>query len=397
MASTIAVERRGDAVWCALDRPPLNLFEPGLITALRTTFETLARDTTIRATVLAGRGRAFTAGMDVRVLHGLNPTSARALITDLCAAIDAVHRAPFPVLAAVHGACLGAGFELALACDLRLAAADASFGLPEVRVGVPSVIQAALLPPVIGPGRAAEMLLLGTRVDAPRALAWGLVNRVVERAALAAAVEETLAALLACAPGAVRAQKALMIRWRESDVPVQDHVRAIVGAIDRDLPARLPADVLAALVNAYARPILMVPPTVDDGALDALRKLSDLGYTLAVVSNTMRTPGATLRRVLEHFGLLGCFSHTAFSDETGVRKPDPAIFLGALRALGAEPAHAIHVGDDAILDVEGARAAGMRVVQVTSAALKASGARRPDAVVSSLAALPDAIARLDAV
>jgi putative hydrolase of the HAD superfamily len=178
------------------------------------------------------------------------------------------------------------------------------------------------------------------------------------------------------------------------DVPVQDHVRAI---LDRTLAARLPADVMTALVDAYARPILMVPPAVDDGALKALRTLCDLGYTLAVVSNTMRTPGATLRRVLEHFGLLGCFSHTVFSDETGVRKPDPAIFLGALRALGAEPAHAIHVGDDAILDVEGARAAGMRVVQVTSAALKASGARRPDAVVSSLAALPDAITRLDAV
>ena len=181
------------------------------------------------------------------------------------------------------------------------------------------------------------------------------------------------------------------------DVPVQDHVRAILSGVDRALAARLPADVMTALVDAYARPILMVPPAVDDGALKALRKLCDLGYTLAVVSNTMRTPGATLRRVLEHYGLLGCFSHTAFSDETGVRKPDPAIFLGALRALGAEPAHAIHVGDDAILDVEGARAAGMRVVQVTSAALKASGARRPDAVVSSLAALPDAIARLDAV
>src|SRR5438132_2301207 len=174
--SSLAVERRGDVVWCALDRPPLNLFEPGLITALRTTFETLARDTTIRATVLAGRGRAFTAGMDVRVLHGLNATSARALITDLCAAIDAVHRAPFPVLAAVHGACIGAVFELALACDLRLAAADASFGLPEVRVGVPSVIQAALLPPLIGPGRAAEMLLLGTPVDATRALGCALAH-----------------------------------------------------------------------------------------------------------------------------------------------------------------------------------------------------------------------------
>src|SRR2546427_8020469 len=102
MASTVAVERRGDVVWCALDRPPLNLFEPGLITALRTTFETLARDTTIRATVLAGRGRAFTAGMDVRVLHGLNATSARALITHPRAAVHALPPAPLPVLAAVH-------------------------------------------------------------------------------------------------------------------------------------------------------------------------------------------------------------------------------------------------------------------------------------------------------
>jgi putative hydrolase of the HAD superfamily len=184
---------------------------------------------------------------------------------------------------------------------------------------------------------------------------------------------------------------------RHLDVPVEDHVRAIVGAIDRDLAMRLPADLLAALVDAYARPILMVPPTVDDGALRTLRTLCDLGYTLAVVSNTMRTPGATLRRVLERYGLLQCFAHTAFSDETRVRKPDPAIFLGALRALGAEPAHAIHVGDDPILDVEGARASGMRVVQVTSASLNELGARRPDAVVPSLATLPDAITRLDPV
>jgi len=87
---------------------------------------------------------------------------------------------------------------------------------------------------------------------------------------------------------------------KHRDVPVEDHVRAIVGGIDRALATRLPGDVLAALVDAYARPILMVPPAVDDGALKALRTLRDLGYTLAVVSNTMRTPGTTLRRVLEH-------------------------------------------------------------------------------------------------
>ena len=256
MTAPVAVDRRGDVVWCTLDRPPLNLFEPGLIAALRATFETLARDGGIRAAVLAGRGRAFTAGMDVHVLKALDAGAARALITDLCAAIDAVHRAPFPVLAAVHGACLGAGFELALACDLRLAAADASFGLPEVRVGVPSVIQAALLPPLIGPGRAAEMLLLGTPVGAREALAWGLVNRVVEPGALAAAVDDTLAAVLACGPRAVRAQKALMIRWRESDLPsaVRAGIEAFAACYGGDEPREGAAAFLEKRPPRFARP-----------------------------------------------------------------------------------------------------------------------------------------------
>jgi HAD superfamily hydrolase (TIGR01509 family) len=181
---------------------------------------------------------------------------------------------------------------------------------------------------------------------------------------------------------------------KHRDIPVADHVRAIIGSVSSALATRLASDVLAALVDAYARPALLVPPAVDEGALKALSALREEGYTLAVVSNTMRTPGATLRKVLERYGLLRCFAHTVFSDEVGVRKPDPAIFLGALRAVGGDPATAIHVGDDGMLDVGGARAAGMRVIQVTNASLKALGGRRPDAVIPSLSALPDAVARL---
>lgn len=185
--------------------------------------------------------------------------------------------------------------------------------------------------------------------------------------------------------------------WRSNrDVSVSQHVRAILDALHPGLPARVPGDVLESLVDAYARPALQVPPTVDDGALGALRALCDRGYRLALVSNTMRTPGATLRRVLEGYGLLGCFAHTVFSDEFGVRKPAPQIFAHALRALGAEPAAAVHVGDDPILDVEGARTAGMRVIQVTRVPIAALGARRPDEAIPSLATLPEAIARLDA-
>ena len=228
----LRIDRAHGVVRCTLDRPPLNLLEPDTIAALHDTVATLSRDQSVRAMVIGGAGRAFTGGMDVHVLRDLDVTSAKALIGQLCAAIDAVHRAPFPVIAAVNGACLGAGFELALACDLRVAAANAIFGLPEVRVGVPSVIQAALLPPLIGPGRAAEMLLLGTSVSASQALQWGLVNRVVEAGALDGAVDELLDSLSRCAPGAVRLQKELIIRWRETDLPsaVQAGVNAFATA-----------------------------------------------------------------------------------------------------------------------------------------------------------------------
>ena len=145
----VGVRRAGEVVWCTLERPPLNLLEPGSIRALRAAFEALAADGAVRLVVLTGSGRAFSAGMDVGYLRDLDTAGARALITALHDAIDVVHRAPVPVIAAVNGACLGAGLELALACDLRVAVAGAPLGLPEVRVGVPSVIQAALLPPLM--------------------------------------------------------------------------------------------------------------------------------------------------------------------------------------------------------------------------------------------------------
>jgi len=238
VAAPLTVERTGAAVWCTIDRPPLNLFEPTLIRAVRDTFTELAADRATRVAVIVGNGRAFTAGMDVRVLRELDTARARELITTLHDAIAAVHRAPFPVIAAVNGPCLGAGFELALACDLRVSAASATFGLPEVRVGVPSVIQAALLAPMIGPGRAAEMLLTGAAVGAARALEWGLVNQVVPDDRLRAAVDELVAQILAAGPEAIRLQKELIVRWRETDLTtaVRYGINAFATAYATDEP-----------------------------------------------------------------------------------------------------------------------------------------------------------------
>ena len=214
----VRVERKGRCAWVTLDRPPLNLFTPDLITALREAFDALARDAGVGAAVLTGAGRAFTAGMQVQVLRDLTPASAKSLITSLHEAIHAVHEAPFPTIAMVNGPCLGAGFELAMACDIRTAAAGALLGLPEVKVGVPSVIEAALLPALVGPGRAAEILLTGEPVGAPQAFDWGLVNRVAPPDKLEAATVEIVERILACAPSAIRLQKELIVRWRNADL-----------------------------------------------------------------------------------------------------------------------------------------------------------------------------------
>ena len=179
------------------------------------------------------------------------------------------------------------------------------------------------------------------------------------------------------------------------DVPVEGHVSAILAAAGRDVPPQVDPPTMAALVEAYVHPALLVPPAVDPGARGALEALSDRGYTLAVVSNTMRTPGTTLRKVLDRYGLLGLFKHATFSDEVGIRKPAPEIFAIALRAVGGEARTALHVGDDLLLDVEGARAAGMRVIQVRTTAEQPPVGQPADAIIQTLADLPAAVARLD--
>jgi enoyl-CoA hydratase/carnithine racemase len=214
----VRVDKRNGCAWVTLDRPPLNLIVPELIAELRGAFDALARDAGVRAAVVTGAGRAFTAGMQVQVLRDLTPATAKALITSLHEAIHAVHDAPFPTIAMVNGPCLGAGFELAMACDLRVAAAGAQLGLPEVKVGAPSVIEAALLPALVGPGRAAEMLLTGDSVTAEQALGWGLVNRVAPDAELTSATVALVDKILACAPPAIRLQKELIVRWRGTDL-----------------------------------------------------------------------------------------------------------------------------------------------------------------------------------
>lgn len=178
------------------------------------------------------------------------------------------------------------------------------------------------------------------------------------------------------------------------DVPVREHVISLLEAVDPELLTRLDSTVLASLIDAYSSPALVVPPVADDGAGPALAALVARGLKLGIVSNIMRTPGAVLRKLLDRAGLLAPFTVLTFSDECGVRKPDPEIFRLTLERLGVAPEEAVHVGDDLVLDVEGARAAGMRVIQIVPNG-RATGPMSPDAVITGLRELPAALAGLE--
>jgi HAD superfamily hydrolase (TIGR01509 family) len=183
--------------------------------------------------------------------------------------------------------------------------------------------------------------------------------------------------------------------WSENrDITVEGHVAAVLDGAASGLGERVGPETMAALVQAYARPALLAPPTADARAREGIEAVGARGIRLAVLSNTMRTPGLALRKVLALHGLLEPFAHLTFSDEVGVRKPAPEIFHLTLRRLGVPADRAVHVGDDPVLDVEGARAAGMRVIQVL---YRGDTGRSPAAhrVIRHLGELPWAVAELD--
>jgi enoyl-CoA hydratase/carnithine racemase len=216
--TAVQVARDNGVARLTLERPPLNVLTPALIDALGAAFRELGADPSLRVVVLAGSGRAFSAGVDVGAMRDLDAAGARALIGGLRATIRALEEVPVPTIARLHGHVLGGALELVLACDLRIAAASCRLGMPEITVGIPSVIQAALLPGLIGWGRTAELLLGGQPIDAREAERWGLVNRAVEEPALDAEVDAWVERFRALPPDAVRLQKALLARWRRVDL-----------------------------------------------------------------------------------------------------------------------------------------------------------------------------------
>lgn len=218
----IAIEKDGGVATVWLDRPAKhNALSADMWADLPLAMRQLGDDSTVRVIVVAGRGPSFTVGIDLEMLASLAPEGVseadrrRQLlhqVKELQGTMSSLADSPQPVIAAIHGYCLGAGLDLITACDIRLAAAGAVFGVRETRMGlVADVGTMQRLPRIVSPGHVAELVYTGTDIDADRAAEIGLVNRVLpDTEALHKAATAMAAEIAANSPLVVQGAKAVL-------------------------------------------------------------------------------------------------------------------------------------------------------------------------------------------
>lgn len=217
----VDVELEDSVARIFLNRPEkANALNSAMLSALAAALESLDL-ATLRVAVIAGRGRNFCGGADAAELKALVPANAGAFVEKIHQVCAKIRGLPVPVVAKLHGAVIGAGLEIAAACDLRVAAEGTKFSMPEVRLGIPSVVEAALLPRLMGSGRAAWLVLTGEAIDARRALEWGLIEEMSDG-------ETLLARLLSNDLQALRMQKQLLQLWEEAPLAT-----SIAASIER--------------------------------------------------------------------------------------------------------------------------------------------------------------------
>ncbi len=199
--------------WITFDRPEIRnaLYTEDLASI---TEAVTGIGASVTAIVLTGSGEsAFSAGMHINTFAGAAPQDGRAIISKVRDCIGAIRRAQVPTVAMINGYCIGAAFEMALACDLRVAHPGVRIGLPEVKLGIPSVVEAALLHQYVGLSKAREIILTGDLYPVSEFAAHGLINRTVEPTQLRAATIELLGSVTASTREVIAAQKGLFETW----------------------------------------------------------------------------------------------------------------------------------------------------------------------------------------
>ncbi|WP_237173693.1 enoyl-CoA hydratase [Paracandidimonas lactea] len=210
----ITIDKHGVATLIINNGGPLNIISSRVARELTQALRALAEDSRVRVLVIRGTGvKTFVGGADIKEMQALDPASARTFITALYELCEAVRLFPRATIAHIQGWCIGVGLELAACCDMRYATHDAQFTMPEVKIGIPSVIQGALLARLIGEGRARWLMLSGRAIDASTAMAWGLLNEIGDTDEMAAIVADFAAELASHGETGMRKQKELLIDW----------------------------------------------------------------------------------------------------------------------------------------------------------------------------------------
>jgi enoyl-CoA hydratase len=244
MTIKIRREQAGAVATVSVDNTTkLNCLGRDQITGFIDAVGALADDPALRVLIVTGEGdRAFIGGANLEELGGLNPARARDFLILIHRMCKVLRDLPVPVIARVNGYCLGAGLEVMAACDMHIASDNAIFGMPEVKIGLPSVVEAALLPQLIGWGRTRLLIYTGENIDARTALGWGLVEKVVPAMELDAALAKWVRSIVESGPKAIRLQKELIREWEA--MPVNDAIEAGIRCIHRAYQSNEPTQMV---------------------------------------------------------------------------------------------------------------------------------------------------------
>ncbi len=246
----VSMRREGDLVWLTIERPEvMNCLSFPTLKRFRTLLEELRSDLSIRCILITGSGeRAFCAGADLKERKTMPAERVPDFVRNIRGVMDDVANMPQPTVAVVQGFAFGGGTELMLACDLRIAAAEATFGLTETTLAIiPGAGGTQRLPRLIGSSRAKDLILTGRKLDATEAERIGLLNRVAPRAELTAAATELAQTIASNGPVAVRAAKDAIDKGTEA--PITEGLEIEAKCYERVLPTTDRLEALAAFAE----------------------------------------------------------------------------------------------------------------------------------------------------
>ena len=242
----------GKVAHIILDRTnKANALSAEMISDLESAVKTAMADDDLRCVVISGADSSvFCAGSDLKQLSELNSGSAGGFLRSTHTALEAVKNIPVPVIAKIEGPCMGVGMELAAVCDIRMASQSAIFAMPKVKIGIPSVIEAALVARIIGPGRASFLMLSGNTVSAQQVYEWGFLEQITDdSAALDTALDTLVDGILDAGFLAVCSQKRLIRAWQETPLSqsIEESIRPFAAAHASNEPGELSVRVIARL------------------------------------------------------------------------------------------------------------------------------------------------------